>query len=58
MTAKEAMKLLGVSRPTLRAYVRQGNLTQVNVSPRKIRFYQDEVEQLADYGAAATKKGN
>ena len=52
VTAKRAMELLGISRPTLRAYVRQGLLTQINISSRKVRFAQEQVEQLASYGAA------
>ena len=52
ITAKKAMELLGISRPTLRAYVRQGLLTQINISSRKVRFAQEQVEQLASYGAA------
>ena len=47
ITAKRAMELLGISRPTLRAYVRQGLLTQINLSSRKVRFAQEQVEQLA-----------
>lgn len=49
------MELLGISRPTLRAYVRQGLLTQINLSSRKVRFAQEQVEQLASYGAAETQ---
>lgn len=49
------MELLGISRPTLRAYVRQGLLTQINISSRKVRFAQEQVEQLASYGAAETR---
>lgn len=41
ITAKRAMELLGISRPTLRAYVRQGLLTQINISSRKVRFAQE-----------------
>ena len=55
ITAKKAMELLGISRPTLRAYVRQGLLTQINISSRKVRFAQEQVEQLASYGAAETR---
>ena len=49
------MELLGISRPTLRAYVRQGLLTQINISSRKVRFAQEQVEQLASYGTAETR---
>ncbi len=55
ITAKKAMELLGISRPTLRAYVRQGLLTQINLSSRKVRFAQEQVEQLASYGAVETR---
>ena len=55
ITAKKAMELLGISRPTLRAYVRQGLLTQINISSRKVRFAQEQVEHLASYGAAETR---
>ena len=55
ITAKKAMELLGISRPTLRAYVRQGLLTQINISSRKVRFAQEQEEQLASYGAAETR---
>ena len=55
ITAKRAMELLGISRPTLRAYVRQGLLTQINISSRKVRLAQELVEQLASYGAAETQ---
>ena len=55
ITAKRAMELLGISRPTLRAYVRQGLLTQINISSRKVRFAQEQVEQLASYGTAETR---
>ena len=55
ITAKRATELLGISRPTLRAYVRQGLLTQINISSRKVRFAQEQVEQLASYGAVETR---
>lgn len=55
ITAKRAMELLGISRPTLRAYVRQGLLTQINLSSRKVRFAEEQVEQLASYGAVETR---
>lgn len=44
--AKEAMGILGVSRPTLKKYVREGKLTEHIQSARKIRFDLDEVERL------------
>lgn len=50
ITAREAMKILGVSRPTLRTYVRRGLLTQRCRSSRSVRFDREEVERLANYG--------
>lgn len=52
ITAREAMKILGVSRPTLRSYVHRGLLTQRCRSSRSVRFDREEVEQLANYGTA------
>ena len=49
ISAKAAMELLGISRPTLREYVKHGVLEQVNVSSRKVRFDEQEVSRLA-YG--------
>ena len=48
--AKDAMGILDVSRPTLRAYVRAGFLSQINLSPRKIRFDEGEVNAFAAHG--------
>ncbi len=50
--AREAMVILGVSRPTLRGLTRSGKLTEIKPTPRKTRFYLDEVEALA-YGMEA-----
>jgi len=47
--AREAMEILNISRPTLRAYVKGGSLTQINFSSRKVRFDEAEVRRLA-YG--------
>ena len=41
------MEILQVSRPTLRAYVKQGALTQINYSSRKVRF--DEAEAYLNH---------
>ena len=46
INAREAMSILGVSRPTLRAYVKQGLLEQVNFSSRKARFDFEEVQRF------------
>ena len=50
ISAKEAMALLDVSRPTLREYVKRGVLEQVNLSARKVRFDEQEVARLAYSG--------
>ena len=50
ISAKEAMALLDVSRPTLRDYVKRGVLEQVNLSARKVRFDEQEVVRLAYSG--------
>ena len=53
INAREAMTILGVSRPTLRAYVKQGFLEQVNFSSRKARFDYEAVQRFANNGAQA-----
>ena len=46
--AQRAMEILDVSRPTLTEYVKRGKLHCVKTSPRKTRFFLDEVEELAN----------
>ena len=53
INAREAMGILGVSRPTLRAYVKQGCLEQFNFSSRKARFDAEEVQRFANNGISA-----
>lgn len=48
--AKEAMTILNVSRPTLLNWVKEGKLTQINFSCRRVRFDADEVRALANNG--------
>ena len=52
--ARQAMEILDVSRPTLRAYVKQGFISQIGFSSRKIRFDEDEIRNFADNGAPTT----
>ena len=52
--ARQAMEILGVSRPTLRAYVKQGFISQIGFSSRKVRFDEDEIRRFADNGAPST----
>ncbi len=53
--AKQAMEILGVSRPTLRAYVKQGFISQIGFSSRKVRFDEDEIRSFSDNGVPTTK---
>ena len=57
INAREAMAILDVSRPTLRAYVKQGHLQQINFSSRKARFDYAEVQRLANNGASGESTG-
>ena len=50
VSAKEAQAMLGISRPTLRAYVKRGVLEQVNFSSRKVRFDEQQVSRLVYLG--------
>ena len=54
VNAKRAMEILGISRPTLRAYVKGGYLTQIKLSQRKIRFDEDELLHFANVGMPAS----
>ena len=54
VNAKRAMEILGISRPTLRAYVQSGRLTQIKLSQRKIRFDEDELLHFANVGMPAS----
>ena len=51
ISAKKAMEILQISRPTLRAYVKSGALTQINYSPRKVRFDEEEVRNFSCCGS-------
>ncbi|MGE4300945.1 MAG: helix-turn-helix transcriptional regulator [Victivallaceae bacterium] len=53
INAKEAMRRLEISRPTLRQYVRLGKLHEIKPSPRKTRFDIAEVERLFFHGSEA-----
>jgi len=54
--ARQAMEILGVSRPTLRAYVKQGFISQIGFSSRKVRFDEEEIRLFADNGAPTTPR--
>jgi len=51
LTSREVMAILGISRPTLRAYCRQKLLVPIRYSPRKIRFDAAEIERFRCQGA-------
>jgi excisionase family DNA binding protein len=48
--AKEACKLLDVSRPTLRALASKGVVEQVNLTTRKVRVDRAQVLEVANNG--------
>ena len=50
INAKEAMKIIGVSRPTLASYIKKGAITQIVLSPRRIRFDEENVRCFAEKG--------
>ena len=55
VNAKEACGILGVSRPTLRDYVRRGVLEQINISSRKVRFDEQQICALAYRGLGSNQ---
>lgn len=50
MSVQEACDYLHVSPDTLRRYARQGRLSRVRLSPRKLLYIRDEVHGLAETG--------
>lgn len=56
INSREARELLAISRPTLGAHVKAGRLHPVNYTPKRRRFFLDEVETLRYYGCVETTK--
>lgn len=56
LTAKQAMEILDVSRPTLRNYAKSGLVEQVNISSRKVRFDEASVNRLANLGDTTNER--
>ena len=54
---REVLARVGVSGPTLLAMIRRGQIREVRLSPRKIRFVEAEVEALASGYAPNTEVG-
>ena len=50
INVKEAMRILNVSRPTLTTYVKKGAITRIVLSPRRIRFDEENVRYFAEKG--------
>ena len=50
VSAKEACKILGISKVTLWSYVKNGKLHQIHRSKRLVRYNKSEVEDLAYKG--------
>ncbi|BAV81101.1 Xis [Vibrio phage CKB-S1] len=46
MTTKEAAEALGVSRPTVRAFFKEGRLEGVRISPRIIKIKRASVDRI------------
>lgn len=58
--AREARGILGspegrpISAPTLRRYVKEGKLNAIRLSPRKVRYDEQEVQALLNQGIETT----
>jgi excisionase family DNA binding protein len=50
-TREEAMKILGVSRPTIGRWIKKGKITPIYLSPGKVRFDLNEIEWYAEHGS-------
>ena len=55
-TGRQAADVLGVHRRTLQRYAREGKLTAIYQSRRRVRYDLDEVERLASEGITFTAK--
>ena len=54
LNRRQVLERLQVSRPTLLTIIRRGELTEIRITPRKVRFIEAEVEALeAGYGVHA-----
>lgn len=51
LTTAQAADLLGVTRPTLLRYVKDGKLSRIEYSSRKMRYDKEEVVRLINIGA-------
>lgn len=47
LNRRQVLERLQVSRPTLLAIIRRGELTEIRITPRKVRFIEAEVDALA-----------
>ena len=56
LNARQAMEILNVSRNSLRAYVKAGKLDEIRLSPRKIRFIEEQVCRLAYEGCETIRE--
>ena len=50
ISTAEAMAILGCSRILLMGLAERGKIHCFKISPRKLRFYLDEIQNLAEYG--------
>jgi predicted DNA-binding transcriptional regulator AlpA len=50
-TRKEAMEILGISRPTIGRWIKKGIITPIYLSPSKVRFDLNEIEWYAEHGS-------
>jgi hypothetical protein len=51
-TAKRAAEVLGVCIRTLERYAREGKVTRIRYSQRRVRYDLEQVEELARHGIA------
>ena len=56
-TITEAAAILGCCKRSVERYARQGLLTQIRITPRKIRYDLNQVERLATHGAVSVVGG-
>lgn len=54
-TITEAAAILGCCKRSVERYARQGLLSQIRITPRKIRYNLNDVQRLAERGAAGVQ---
>jgi excisionase family DNA binding protein len=56
LTAREVLKILGISRPTLNKFVKEGRLKAYKPSPQILRFLEKDILEFMQSGSPLFRK--